>query len=163
MTLCLYSALSCGMLRRQSVQLNLKQRVPGKLMESVRLSILLPCCLQSVIKRSLKERQEILKRAIHPVPPSGHPLNNLWAALVVQAPGEKVLDHDEPFCRIGHTVADIHAGYENALRLGVSAGGPWQPHCLPGGLSRPQTALTHPTVGQWHSQLVSGMDDSLGL
>ncbi len=63
-----------------------------------------------------------MKRAIRRAPPSGHPLNNLWAALVVQAPGETILNHDEPSCRIGHSVADIQTGYEHALSLGVSLG-----------------------------------------
>ena len=131
--------------------------------KSSRLSFPLPCCLQSVIKRSLKERQQILKEAIKPAPPEGHRLNNLWAALVVQAPGMKILNHDESSCRIGRTVEDIQIGYEHALSLGVSFGKPWQPPCLPNGLSRTQTALHRPTVGEWQSQPVAALNHSLGL
>ena len=126
---------SCSRLLKQKEQQNSKQHMPVKVLDS-RLSFPLPSCLQSVIKRSLKERQQILKEAIKPAPPEGHPLNNLWAALVVQAPGMMVLNHNEPSCRIGHTVEDIQSGYEHALSLAVSFGKPWQPHCLPIGPSR---------------------------
>lgn len=87
--------------------------------------------MQSVINRTLLERHDLLKEAVIPAPPEGHPVSSaMTGRMVCLLPGVPLMT-GVPGSKLSCSLEDIQEKFEESIRVNVRVPIPLAPVPFP--------------------------------